>query len=152
MDIRSVSLINAKCVTGGHGINVVADYLFEEADFENALMLIIPGGTVKFNEHNGLKRELVKFAEQGKPLAAICAAPMVFGGLGLLKGIGATCYQGFEKYLIGADVCKSPIVIEKNITTAKAVGHTFYFALELLKQLKGKKVAEDVGRKMMLIK
>ena len=152
VDIRSVSLTGNKTVTGGHRITVIADYLFEEVDFENAQMLIIPGGTTKFNEHDGLKREVLKFAEKEKPLAAICAAPMVFGELGILKGIGATCYPGFEKHLIGADVCKNAIVIERNITTARAAGHTFYFALTLLKQLKGKKIADDVGRKMMIIK
>ena len=150
VDVRSVSLTDAKTVTGGHNISVVADFLFEEADFENAQMLIVPGGTVRFNEHDGLKREILKFTDKGKAIAAICAAPMVFGGLGLLKGKKATCYPGFEKYLIDADVTEKPVEIDGNITTGRAAGYTFDFALELLKQLRGKEKAEEIARKMFI--
>ena len=150
VDIHSVSLTGDRTVTGGHRISVVADYLFEEADFENAVMLIIPGGTVKFNEHDGLKREILEFAKKGRRIAAICAAPMVLGGLGLLKGKKATCYPGYEKYLVDADVIENPLVVDGNITTARAAGFTQYFALELLRQLKGKEVADDVAQKMFI--
>ena len=151
VDARSVSLTGNKTVVGGHGVSVVANTLFEETDFAKAHMLIIPGGTVKFNEHNGLKREVLNFAEKNKPIAAICAAPMVFGELGLLKGKKATCYPGFEKYLHGADISEMPVTVDGNITTGRAAGYTFDFALELLKQLKGKEAAEEVARKMLLV-
>ena len=150
VDIRSVSLTGKKNVAGGHGITVVADYLFDEAKFENASMLIIPGGTTTFNEHDGLKREILNFAEKGKLLAAICAAPIVLGGLGILKGKKATCYPGFEKYLTGANVTEKPVVIDGNITTGRAAGYAIEFALELLSQLKGKKVADEVAGKIII--
>jgi len=150
VDVHSVSLTGEKTVTGGHNISVIADCLFEEADFENAAMLILPGGTVKINEHEGLKREIDNFAKKGKLIAAICAAPMVFGGLGLLQGKKATCYPGFEKYLDGADVIETPVVVDGNITTGRSAGFTCDFALELLKQLKGKEQADEVARKMLL--
>ena len=150
VDIHSVSITGNNIVTGGHGICVIADYLFEEADFESAIMLIIPGGTLKFNEHDGLKREILNFAEKGKAIAAICAAPMVFGELGLLKGKKATCYPGYEKYLIGADLTKMPVSVDGNITTGRAAGDTFIFALELLSQLKGKETADEVAGKIII--
>ena len=150
VDIRSVSLTRDKTVTGGHNISVITDCLFEDADFENAKMLILPGGTERINEHEGLKNEIVKFAEKGKFIAAICLAPMVFGGLGLLKDLEATCYPGYEKYLKGAIVSKQPVVIENNITTCRAAGYSFHFGLALLAQLKGKDVAEEVATKMLL--
>ena len=148
VDIRSVSLTDEKTVTGGHGICVVADYLFEEVDCDKALILIIPGGTLKFDEHEGLKREILRFAEKGKLLAAICAAPVVFGGLGLLKGKKATCYPGFEKYLTQAEITEEPVTVDGNITTGRAAGYSFAFALELLSQLKGKEIASEVASKM----
>ena len=150
VNIRSVSLVGDKIVTGGHGVSVVADYLFDEADFDNALMLILPGGTVKINEHNGLKREILNFAGKNKPIAAICAAPMVLGGLGLLKGKKATCYPGYEKYLVEADITHAPVAVDGNITTGRAAGYTFDFALELLNQLKGKEIADEVTQKMLI--
>jgi 4-methyl-5(b-hydroxyethyl)-thiazole monophosphate biosynthesis len=74
---------------------------------------------------------------------------MVFGGLGLLQNKKTTCYPGYEKYLIGAYIAEAPVIVDGNITTGKAAGYTFDFALELLSQLKGKKVAEEVERKIM---
>ena len=148
VNIKSVSLTDNRTVTGGHHISVVADYLFEEVDFADAQMLILPGGTIKINEHDGLKREILAFARQGKPIAAICAAPMVFGGLGLLKGRHATCYPGYEKYLTGARITEEPVMVDGNITTGRAAGYTLAFALELLSQLKGKKVHTEVAQQI----
>jgi len=112
--------------------------------------LILPGGTVKINEHDGLKREILAFANQGKLLAAICAAPMVLGGLGLLNGKKATCYPGYEKYLTGAQVTDTPVIVDGNITTGRAAGDTFEFALKLLLQLIGKEATGEVAQKMFI--
>jgi len=148
VNIQSVSLTGDRTVTGGHQISVIADCLFEEVDFANAQMLILLGGTVKINEHDGLKREILAFAVQGKLLAAICAAPMVFGGLGLLRNKNATCYSGYEKYLTGAHITQAPVTVDGNVTTGRAAAYTLDFALELLSQLKGNEVAEEIARKM----
>jgi len=148
VNIQSVSLTGDRTVIGGHQISVVADCLFEEVNFADARMLILPGGTVKINEHEGLKREILSFATQGKLLAAICAAPMVFGGLGLLQNKKATCYYGYEKYLTGAHITQAPVTVDGNITTGRAAAYTLDFALELLSQLKGNEVAKEIARKM----
>ena len=153
VNIQSVSLTGDRTVVGGRHISVIADCLFEEVDFTEAQMLILPGGpgTAKLNEHEGLKQELLNFARQGKLLAAICAAPMVFGGLGLLQNRKATCYPGYEKYLSGAYVVDVPVVVDGNVITGKAAGCTFAFAIELLSQLKGKTVADEVAGKFGML-
>jgi 4-methyl-5(b-hydroxyethyl)-thiazole monophosphate biosynthesis len=147
VNIQSVSLTGEKTVTGGRQISVIADCLFEEVDFSEARMLILPGGpgTAKMNEHDGLKHEMLAFAASGKLIAAICAAPMAPGGLGLLNNKKATCYPGYEKYLTGAQVTKAPVVVDGNIITGMAAGYTLDFALELLSQLKGKEAADEVA-------
>ena len=150
VDIRSVSLIDDKIVISGRNISVIADYLFDEVDIDEAQMLILPGGTVKINEHDGLKSKILEFAKNSKSIAAICAAPMVFGGLGILKGKKATCYPGYEKYLIDAQVTEEPVVVDGNVTTGRAAGFTTNFALELLRQLKGKDVADEIAGKMLI--
>ena len=148
VDIQSVSLTGDRTVSGGHQISVIADCLFEEVDFADIQMLILPGGTVKINEHEGLKREILAFATQGKLLAAICAAPMVFGGLGLLQNKNATCYSGYEKYLTGAHITQAPVTVDGNIITGRAASYTIDFALELLSHLKGNETAKEIARKM----
>ena len=151
-NIQSVSLTGERAVTGGRQITVMADCLFEDVDFADAQMLILPGGpgTGKMNEHEGLKQVIRSFALQGKLLAAICAAPMVLGGLGLLHNKKATCYPGYEKYLTGAQITEAPVIVDENITTGRAAGNTFDFALELLSQLKGKEAVEEMERKILL--
>ena len=59
------------------------------------------------------------FAQEQKPIAAICAAPMVLGKLGLLKGKKATCYPGFEQYLEGAECTGAPVERDGNIITVR---------------------------------
>jgi len=153
VNIQSVSLSGDRTVVGGRQISVIADCLFEEVDFSDAQMLILPGGpgTGKMNEHKGLKQEVLAFARQGKLLAAICAAPMVFGELGLLQNKKATCYPGYEKYLVGAYINEAPVIVDGNITTGRAAGYTFEFALELLSQLKGNETTEEVAEKIFFL-
>lgn len=60
-------------------------------------MLVLPGGmpgTNYLRDHEGLAELLKKQYEAGKWVAAICAAPSVFGGLGFLKDRKATSYPG----------------------------------------------------------
>ncbi len=139
LDAKTVSLTGERQVTAGHGVTVEADLLFAEADLREAEMLVLPGGTVRFNEHEDMKRELAAFAGKGGKVAAICASPMVLGGLGLLKGRRATCYPGFEQYLTGAILqTDRAVVVDGNITTGRGPGLTIDFALELVEQVAGR--------------
>ena len=62
--------------------NGKVDLLFEEADYESCEMMIFPGGmpgATNLLNHRELMETMVRFAVSGKPVAAICAAPMIFG-------------------------------------------------------------------------
>ena len=86
-------------MTGSHGFTVTADALFEEIT-DDADMLFLPGGLPgadHLRDHEGLADMLKAHGAAGKRLAAICAAPGVLGGLGLLEGRRATCFPGFEE-------------------------------------------------------
>lgn len=150
IDVRSVSLTGNRQVTGGHRVTVTADQLFEDTDFSDAELLVIPGGTVRFNEHEGLKQTISDFAREGGKVAAICAAPMVLGGLGLLEGKRATAYPGFEKYLAGATFVEAPVVTDGNIITGRGPGLALDFALALVEILRGKALCDEVARGLLL--
>lgn len=151
VNVVSVSIEDKLEVVGSHSIPVIADTIFSNEDFKDAEMLIIPGGTIRFNEHEGLKSEVKKFAEAGKQVAAICAAPMVLGGLGLLKGKNATAYPGFEQYLEGASFDKTAkVVVDGNIITGRGPGFTIDFALKVLEVLKGTEQSEAVARQLLI--
>ncbi|MBK5722750.1 DJ-1/PfpI family protein [Dysgonomonas sp. Marseille-P4677] len=151
LNVKSVSLTESKQVVGSHQIPVTADLLFDEVDFASARMLVLPGGTTKFNEHEAMKKELLAFANKGEKVAAICASPMVLGGLGLLKGKKATCYPGYEQYLEEAILeTDKAVIIEGNITTGRGPGLTIDFALSLVEQLAGKEKRDTVAAGLLV--
>ena len=66
--------------------------------------------------------ELDRFHAAGKWIAAICAAPSVFGHRGYLKGRKAVCYPSFEGELAGAQVLSEKAVADGNVITGRGMG------------------------------
>jgi len=151
VEICTVSLTDSITVVGKHTVPVTADMMYAQVEFPHAEMIILPGGTVKIDEHDGLKKKIVAHINSGKRVAAICAAPMVLGGLGLLHGVRATCYPGMESYLKGAILQpEEAVVTDGLITTGRGPGLTCAFALTLLGLLKGQAVADEVASQILL--
>ncbi len=153
LTIKVISVTGKKDVEGAHGITVVADELFEEADYSDAIMLVLPGGmpgTSNLNEHEGLKELLSDFHSKNKPLAAICAAPIVFGGLGILDGKKAVCYPSFESELGEAFYTNEPVVIDGDIITSKGPGFAMNFGLAIVEFFKGKQASDEVAGGLLL--
>ena len=150
----SVSTTSEKIVKGAHNIEVAADEIFADADFANGDILILPGGpgTDNLNAHSGLKAVINQYNNQQKYIAAICAAPLVFGEMELLKGKKAVCYPSFEPRLIGAEISENErVVVDGNIITSKGPGTAIEFALQLVEILVSKNVAEE-WRSGMIVK
>ena len=150
--VTTVSIGNEKEVKGAHNVPVVADKLFEEVDFSNYNMVILPGGmpgAKHLQEHKGVKKQVETFAND-KYVAAICAAPMILGSMGLLKGKRATCYPGFEAELIEATITNEPVTVDGNIITGKGPAFAIQFALQLVEILAGKAVKDEVSNGLLL--
>lgn len=148
MEVDTVSITSNKEVVGAHGIIVVADYIFDDADFSDADLLFLPGGmpgTTNLDAHEGLKSLIQEQMHDDKLVAAICAAPTILGRMGLLKGKEAICYPGFEDQLKGATISNNSIVKSGNIVTGKGAGVAVQFALKLVEELKGKDVAAKIA-------
>lgn len=151
LEVQTVSLTGDKTVVASHGVAVIADILFEDAQFEKAEMLVIPGGTPAFNNHAGLKKEIKAFYDKGEKVAAICASPMVLGGLGILNGRKATCYPGFEKYLEGATLeTGKAVIVDGNVITGRGPGLTIDFALELVEIVAGTAKRDEVAGQLLV--
>ena len=153
LQVITVSITGKKEVIGSHHIPVIADQLFEEVNYNDIKMIVLPGGMPgarHLNEHEGLKKQIKAFAKEDKPLGAICAAPLVFGELGLLEGKKAVCYPGFEKHLKGATVLKEPTLQSGNIVMGRGAGVAIKFALKIVEYLEDKKVAEKLAEAMLV--
>jgi 4-methyl-5(b-hydroxyethyl)-thiazole monophosphate biosynthesis len=154
VEVTTVSITTYNMVRGAHNVKVDADEVFEYVDFSEMDMLVLPGGmpgAKNLNNSEDVRKWLKIFASEGKEIAAICAAPMVLGDLGLLEGKNATCYPGFEAELKGANVTGESVVVDGNITTGKGPGLAFDFALALVEKLCGVEKRNEVASGLLLV-
>ncbi|WP_459187464.1 DJ-1 family glyoxalase III [Parabacteroides sp. APC149_11_2_Y6] len=151
--VATVSIMGDLKVMGAHNIPVIADYVFEDVDFSNTDVLILPGGIPGSNHLNTctrLKELILEKHKEGKILAAICAGPMVLGGLGLLKGRKACCFPYFEPTMTGAIPTDNGVEQDGNIITCKGPGFVFDFGLTILKSLRDEEIADEVSAALLV--
>lgn len=148
LEVDVVSINDGLEVKGSHNITIKADKTLADVDFDNGDMIVLPGGlpgTNNLAECEALTKQILKYNEEKKMLAAICAAPSVFGQLGVLEGKSATCYPGFEDKLTGAACLSSGVVKCQNVITANGLGSAIDFALTIIEHYLGKGKAKDVA-------
>lgn len=143
VDVKTVSVGGGNLRKGAHGVQILCDTLLSSADWDQADMLVLPGGwpgAENLGQDTVLTGKLKEFAADPKKwVAAICAAPYVLGGLGLLRGKRATCYPGFEKYLEGADVTGAASSVTDISSRAAVQERLLISRLSSLRFLKGRK-------------
>lgn len=81
---------------------------------------------------DGLMEQLDRFYSAGKWVAAICAAPQIFGHRGYLKGRKATSFPSMEKELDGAFVTHGAAEVDGNVITGRGMGCAIDFALKII--------------------
>lgn len=136
-------------VTGSHGIVVKADTMLEAVDFDSLDMIVLPGGmpgTKNLEACEALMAQLDVFYKSGKNIAAICAAPSIFGHRGYLNGRNACSYPGFEGHLTGADVTENPVEVSNHVITSRGLGTAIPFALAIVEHFCGMERAEELAK------
>lgn len=152
IEVQMVSITGKDVVTGAHAIPVGMDVQFEEVDFASLDMLVLPGGmpgTRNLEAHAGLMEQVDAFYAAGKYLAAICAAPSIFGHRGILKGRNACCFPGFEKDLEGANVTTNRVTCDEHIITSRGMGTAMDFALTIVALFCGDEVATQKSKSIL---
>ena len=150
VQVTTVSLTGRDVVNGKHGIQMLADATFEIARDEAFDMLVIPGGTVDYTKHEELVDLVRRFDREKKNLAAICAAPAVFGKAGILRGRKAVCYPGIESWLDGTSIGEGIVETDGHITTSRGPATAMFFALRLVEILRGKGTAQKVAEAFLV--
>lgn len=144
-----VSIDNEGSVTGSHKISVAMDAGIDGIDFDSFDILVCPGGmpgTKNLEACGKLTDNIMKFYEGGKLIAAICAAPSIFGHLGLLEGREACIYPGMEAELLGARVCYDKVVKSDNVITSRGMGTAIDFGLKIVEALIDAGKADELGK------
>ena len=147
-----VSISEQKTVKSSHGVEVVANCCLSETDLSDGDMIFLPGGmpgSLNLANCAPLAEYIKQYAEEGKWLAAICAAPLVLGRMGLLNGKNATCYPSFEPELLGANPVKKTCVRDGKIITGCGPGAASALGHVMAEVLVGKEKADTVLKQMM---
>ena len=146
VDVTTVGIGGNK-ITGSHGITVKADIRDKRVRLNDVDMVILPGGMpgTKNLDASAVVHNAIDLAQSnGAFVAAICAAPMILGKRGDLKGKNAVCYPGFEQYLEGAVVPDTKVVADGKTITARGMGVALEFGLALVEALCGTDKAAEL--------
>lgn len=136
-------------VKASRGITLVPDTTIDAVDADDFDMIVLPGGLPGADNLDADRRIhtiLQQLHKQGKYTAAICAAPKVLAGAGLLNGRKATGYPGVLDSMSLPEVEIEPkaVVRDGKVITSRGPGTAMDFALTLIEQLQDRKTRDEV--------
>jgi 4-methyl-5(b-hydroxyethyl)-thiazole monophosphate biosynthesis len=149
INVSLVSITNEKIIKSARGISVICDEIFDDINLDNYELVFLPGGmpgTRNLAESKEVISILKDFDKKNKLIAAICAAPMILGKLGLLNKKNAVCFPGFEKDLIGANVLFDNVIMDENIITSRGMGTAIDLGLFLVSKIRGEEFSKNLER------
>ena len=151
VEVKVVSLTSDRVVTGRSNVTVQAEATLAEVAANDFDLLVLPGGPgVKKLRADGRPAQLARaYAQAGKPVAAICAAPLVLADAGLLAGRRFTAHLSAHGELPQA-LAGEKVVEDGNIITSRGAGTAMDFGLALVRRLCGEEVAQQVAKAIML--
>lgn len=152
--IELISVEKKNTIILQSGAKIYCNGTLDKTNLDQFNAIYLPGGKghIKFKDEKyceKLIKTLKKFAkEKSKWLLGMCAAPSIFGELGLLGESKVTVYPGFEK-AVGANFENKPVVISGTFITGKSLAYSIQFALLVIEKLIDKKVANGVAKQIL---
>lgn len=133
--------LDAGALRGSRGVVLMPDTTLDAALQNDYDMIVLPGGQPGTNHLKADTRVLKlvqQMAQQGKYVAAICAAPSVLATAGLLDGKQATSFPGALTTFPKVKQQHAAIVEDGKFITSRGPGTAMDFALALVERLSGK--------------
>jgi 4-methyl-5(b-hydroxyethyl)-thiazole monophosphate biosynthesis len=150
----TVASVGPLKITASRGVKIEADRSIAECLGEQWDLVAVPGGIPGAEALHGspdLSRILKRQQQEGKPYAAICAAPaVVLEPQGLLDGRKATAHPGFADRLTNREAVEARVVVDGNVVTSRGPGTAIEFALALVSLLYGEEKAAEVAEPMLV--
>lgn len=144
--------IDKESVMGAHNILIKSDCYIDDINALEYDAIVLPGGLP--GATNLKDKRVAKFAkelnENGKIVAAICAAPETLEVFGILKGKKCTSYPGFITNRDEVTYIEDVVVVDGNIITSRGPATSISFALTIMKELGYEKEAEEIKEGMMV--
>ena len=142
--------VSAMEVTGKCGICVTADVLLENISGDEFDALFLPGGPAVMTLRNNpdIIALIQAFDADGKPIAAICAAPLLFKDAGVLSGRRITAHFSTAGEL--PELTGNRVELDAKLLTSRGAGTAIEFGLAFVALLAGETAATDVSRAIMV--
>ena len=147
LKVITASISDQRTVVSSRAIIVNADCLARDVKFDEARMIVLPGGRLgieRLVNSELVRTQCIAFSAE-KYVAAICAAPTVLANLGILDGKRATVHPDFEDMMGNAILSKESVTVDGNIITGQGLGVSIPFALKLVEVLDNKKTSDTIS-------
>lgn len=138
-----------RTIVSSHDVPITCDVHLRDYRLGDEKVLVIPGGktgVANLKASSKLGEILRAQQERGGHLAAVCAGPTVLGKLGLLDGLQATVYPGFQDELGDAIYRDVAVISDGKVLSGRALGASIDFCLELVKLLRDEPAAQEVAK------
>lgn len=148
IDVKTVG-VSSEIVTSSCGVGVKCDMTIDEFDFYDVEAVVLPGGmpgTLNLENSSAVQKVIDNANNTNAFICAICAAPSILGHKGLLSGKKAVCFPGFENSLEGCESSCEYVVTDGKFITAKGAGVCIDFGLEIVKQLRGGELSDEIRK------
>ena len=148
LNVIMASIMGRRDVKSSREILIHADCLAENVDYDKTKLIVLPGGRLGTENlgKNEIVREQCRSFAADKYIAAVCAAPSILAGLGLLEGKKATVHPDFEDKMRDAILTGDSVSVDGNIITGQGLGATIPFALKLVETLVGMEKAKKIQK------
>lgn len=146
IEVVTASITSQREVISSFGVLLLADTTIDKVNPNDFEALILPGGgrgTTNLASSLAVKEMVLRFDSMNKLMAAICAAPSVYGKYGLLKGKRYTCFAGCNEGVEG-NFTANEVEVDGRFITARSMQYSIPFALAIIEKLVGKEAAERV--------
>jgi 4-methyl-5(b-hydroxyethyl)-thiazole monophosphate biosynthesis len=134
-------------VTASRGVVLMPETTLDAVLDQDFDLVVLPGGlggAQRLEADQRITALLRRMTEQGRYVAAICAAPKVLVSAGLVKGREVTAYPGILNDQSGVRLSSAAVVRDGTFITSRGPGTAMDFALTLIDLLCGRETRDTV--------
>ena len=144
-----IASLHAGPVKGRCGVVIQPDATLDDVSAEEFDLLFLPGGPgVKSLRSDGRSASFArKFYDSGRPVAAICAAPLVLNDAGLLGEHRFTSHSSTWNELPRAE--NERVIEDGLLITSRGAGTALDFGFSLVRLLAGPKAVDEISEAIM---
>ncbi|HMP73478.1 MAG TPA: DJ-1/PfpI family protein [Kiritimatiellia bacterium] len=139
-------------VIASRHVRLLPDTTWDHLDPSTYHWIILPGGndgTQALLDDPRIIPALQQHHRAGKPLAAVCAAPLVLAAAGILTNDTFTCHPAARDRLGALRPSDQRVVVHHHLITSQGPGTTFEFALAIVAHALGQPAAHALAHAML---